>query len=31
VPPVLTAIGSIALFFYPSLFMRLAQMAVGVY
>ena len=30
IPPVLTAIGSIVLFFYPTLFMRLAEMAVGV-
>jgi multicomponent Na+:H+ antiporter subunit D len=31
IPPVVTAIGTIVLFFYPTLFMRLAQMAVGVY
>ena len=30
IPPVITAIGTIVLFFYPTLFMRLAQMAVGV-
>jgi multicomponent Na+:H+ antiporter subunit D len=30
IPPVVTAIGTIVLFFYPTLFMRLAQMAVGV-
>jgi len=31
IPPVVTAIGTIVLFFYPTLFMRLAQMAVGVH
>jgi multicomponent Na+:H+ antiporter subunit D len=31
VPPAITAIGTIGLFFYPTLFMRLAQMAVGVH
>ena len=30
VPLVITAIGSICLFFYPTLFMRLAEMAVGI-
>jgi len=30
IPPVITAIGTIVLFFYPTLFMRLAQMAVGI-
>jgi multicomponent Na+:H+ antiporter subunit D len=30
IPPVLTALGTIVLFFYPTLFMRLAEMAVGV-
>jgi multicomponent Na+:H+ antiporter subunit D len=31
IPPVVTAIGTIVLFFYPTLFMRLAQLAVGVH
>jgi multicomponent Na+:H+ antiporter subunit D len=31
VPPVLTALGSIVLFFYPTLFLKLAALAVGVY
>jgi multicomponent Na+:H+ antiporter subunit D len=30
IPPVITAIGSIVLFFYPTLFMRLAELAVGI-
>jgi len=30
VPPVITAVGSVFLFFYPTLFMRLAEMAVGI-
>jgi multicomponent Na+:H+ antiporter subunit D len=29
IPPVITAIGSIVLFFYPAMLMRLAEMAVG--
>ena len=29
VPPVITAVGSIILFFYPTLFLRLAEMAIG--
>jgi multicomponent Na+:H+ antiporter subunit D len=31
VPPVLTAVGSIVLFFYPTLFLELAKLALGVY
>jgi len=29
VPPVITAIGSICLFFYPTVFLRLAELAIG--
>jgi multicomponent Na+:H+ antiporter subunit D len=31
VPPVLTALGSIVLFFYPTLFLKLSELALGVY
>jgi multicomponent Na+:H+ antiporter subunit D len=29
VPPVIAAVGSVALFFYPNLFLNLARLALG--